>query len=173
MLLNKKFTKLETSKLFKEWRKDNPKSYLAHVFRMFDEANEKIWQFGYYNDDNTITTFILEDDVKEVPHQEIFQKEKHKLEKLDVKKIKLDFSKALAKAQGVHSKKYSKHPIMKKIVILQTLDKKQVYNITFVTQTMHTLNVHVDSSSGKILREELISLMDIAKIDDKKPSYIG
>ena len=66
---------------------------------------------------------------------------------------------------------------MKTIVILQTLEK-QLYNITFVTQTFGTLNIHVDSNNGEILEDQFTSLMDIAKIEKglkekKDTNYIG
>ena len=66
MQVKDKLKFLQDSKEFGEWKKKNKESYLAHVFRMLDEANINIWQFGYYNKDDTITTFILEyEEVKE------------------------------------------------------------------------------------------------------------
>jgi len=75
MQLSEKLSQLEKNKVFIDWKKENSDSYLAHVFRMLDDANVKLWQFGYYNKDDSITTFILDgEDVKEIPEQEIFKK---------------------------------------------------------------------------------------------------
>ena len=177
MQLKEKLEILEKNKTFVDWKKTNEKSYLAHIFRMFDKANENIWQFGYYNSDDTITTFILEsDEVKEIPEQEIFKKDKKKLDPLDLDKIKLSFEDAVEIATEVQKEKYKEHPIMKTIVILQKLES-QVFNITFVTQTFGTLNIHVDSENKKIVSDKFTSLMDIAKFEKGKggedTDYIG
>ncbi|MBR9699514.1 hypothetical protein GOV09_03615 [Candidatus Woesearchaeota archaeon] len=176
MQVKDKLALLEKDKLFLGWRKDNHNSHLAHVFRMLDEANKNIWQFGYYNEDDTITTFILDnDEVKEIPEQKIFKKDKHKLPELEVSKIKVSLDDAVAKATELHGEKYKQHPIMKTIVILQTIEKKQLYNITFVTETFHTLNVRIDCVTGKVVKEKLASLMEMAKFEKGtgKSDYIG
>jgi hypothetical protein len=178
MQLKEKLEELEKNKIFLDWKKENADSYLAHIFRMLDEVNKDIWQFGYYNKDDTITTFILESgNVKEVPEQEIFKNEKKKLEKLDIENIKVSFDDAVDKANNLQQEKYKQHPIMKTIAILQKLKDGQVFNITFVTQTFGTLNIHVDSTTGNINKDFFTSLMDIAKVEKGKggkgTEYIG
>ena len=119
MQLKDKLSKLESSKIFTEWKKDNKDSYLAHIFRMLDKANENIWQFGYYNKDDTITTFIMDsEEVSEVPEQEIFKKDKRKLKPLDLGKIKISFDDSIEVANKLHQEKYRPHPIMKTMIIL-------------------------------------------------------
>ncbi|MCK5283597.1 MAG: hypothetical protein KAK00_09415 [Nanoarchaeota archaeon] len=179
MQLKDKLSQLEKNDIFLEWNKKNKDSYLAHIFRMFDEANENIWQFGYYNADDTITTFIMDNDkVNEVPEEEIFKKDKRKLLRLNIKKIRIEFDEVLEKAKALQQKKYSQHPIMKKIVILQKIKQEQIFNITFVTKTFGTLNIHIDSETGEIKSDKFTSLMEIAKFEKgktnkKDTSYIG
>jgi hypothetical protein len=177
MQFKDKLKEVEKHKLFLDWKKKNKESYLAHVFRMLDEANKDMWQFGFYNPDDTITTFILnKEDVKEVPQEQIFHKERKKLPELSLEEIKLSFEEAVGKANELHDKKYKQHPVMKTIMILQKIEDKQVYNITFVTQTFNTLNIRVDAGEGKIVHEKLTSLMDIAKFEKgkgKDTGYIG
>ncbi len=177
MQFKDKLKEVEKHKIFLDWRKKNKESYLAHTFRMLDEANMNIWQFGFYNPDDTITTFILnKDDVKEVPQEQIFHKQGKKLPKLSLEEIKLSFDEAVEKANKLHDEKYKQHPVLKTIVILQKIEKRQMYNITFVTQTFNTLNIRVDASDGKIASEKLTSLMDIAKFEKgkgKDTGYIG
>jgi hypothetical protein len=179
MQVKDKLSQLQKNKIFTEWKKENKDSYLAHVFRMLDEANEKLWQFGYYNKDDSITTFILdENEISEIPEQEIFKKSKKKLGKLDMGKVKVSFEDALKKAEDVQNKKYKQHPIMKKIIILQTIDDGQVFNMTFVTQTFGTINIHIDSETGKVKSDKFTSLMDIARVEKggkgkKDTEYIG
>jgi len=38
-----------------------------------------------------------------------------------------------------------------------------MYNITFITQTMKTLNMHVSTLDGSILESKVTSLMDFKK----------
>ena len=179
MELKDKLSKLEDSKIYIDWKKENPDSYLAHIFRMLDKANENMWQFGFYNKDDTITTFIMDGEkVNEVPEQEIFKKDKHKLEALDIANIKIGFTEATEKATQLQQEKYKQHPVMKTIIILQKLPEGQVFNVTFVTQTFNTLNIRIDSSSGELVKGKLTSLMEMAKFekgegDKKDQSYIG
>lgn len=172
MLLKEKLSKLEKNKLFLEWKKENNDSYLAHIFRMVDKANENIWQFGYYNNDDSITTFIMENDsVKEIPEQEIFKKDKRKLAKLDINKIGISFDEAVEKAKKLQQEKYKQHPIMNIIAILQTIEDGQIFNVTFVTQTFGTLNIHISSETGEIKSDKFVSMMEVAK--SKNTEHIG
>jgi hypothetical protein len=171
MEILKKIKELEKSKEFLEWKKSNEKSYLVHVFRMFDDENKDVWQIGYYNENDTITTFFLDSyGVKEIPEQNIFKKDKKKVPRLVLKNVKIEFEDALEIANKIHSERYSNHPVLKLFAILQKIGEEQVFNITYVTQTFNTLNIRVDSSSREIKKEELTSLMDIAKFDEGKKS---
>ena len=52
--------KLEASKEFTEWKKDNPDTYLVHFFKMLDKENVNEWQIGFYNSNKRmITTFVF------------------------------------------------------------------------------------------------------------------
>ncbi|MBU1004502.1 MAG: hypothetical protein KJ561_01600, partial [Nanoarchaeota archaeon] len=51
--------RLRDDKGFKQWKKENPNSFLAHIFKLLDEANQNDWQIGFYNKDDTITSFII------------------------------------------------------------------------------------------------------------------
>ena len=77
MKIKEAVAKVEGNSEFKNWHKKNSKSYLAHIFKIVDEANENIWQIGYYNKEGTVTTFVLEEEeLKMIDAEEIFQKEK-------------------------------------------------------------------------------------------------
>ena len=87
---------LESKVKFKDWKNNNKESHLAHIFKMIDKINKDIWQIGYYNKNETMTTFIIENEnIKIIPDQEIFQKKKHQVRKLDLEKIKFDIDEAL------------------------------------------------------------------------------
>lgn len=146
---------------FKEWKKHDKECYLVHAFKMLDDLNENIWQIGYYNKKNDkITTFFIEnDDIKIIPEEEVYKKEKKEIKKLDIKKVKISMQDSLKKANELLKNKY-KESSMKTVLILQNIDEGLVWNITFVTNSFKTLNVKIDANNGKILKHELTPLME-------------
>ena len=121
------------------------------------------WQLGYYNPSNdTLTSFTVNDKVIQNPDAEIF-KNKTKVQKLDVDKVKINLDEALSKSEKLQKEKYSVHDPLKKIVILQNLDMGQVWNITYVTQTFKTLNIKINSETGEIVKYDLIDLFKVEK----------
>ncbi len=149
--------KLEKSSKFKEL---NKKSYLAHLFKMMDDLNKDIWQIGYYNEDGTITTFIIEKkDIKIVPEQEVFQKTKRKVKKLDIDKVKIDLDKALDIVKDLQQKKFSGNTPLKIMVVLQNIANHIVYNITYITNSFNTLNMKIDGINGKVISYELTPML--------------
>lgn len=161
MKIRKLIKKLEDSKEFKDWKKENNASSLVHVFKMFDEANKDEWQIGFYNPDDKIITFIIgKDSIQILPESEIFKKPDAKIFKLNIEDVKVELIEALEKAKNFQEKDYPQEKPMKEIVILQKLDIGQVYNITFVTQTFNTLNIKIDAKTGEIKSHKLMSLMD-------------
>ncbi len=154
--------RLEEHKDFKEWKSKHKESFLAHVFKMLDDANRDDWQIGYYNKDDTITSFIMTPDKIVIAETDnIFKKPGVKIKKLDKEKIKIDITEALQTAEKIQVTEYKNETPSKIITILQTLDKLgQVYNITYVTKSFKTLNLKIDSSTGKVLNKNLKSIMD-------------
>lgn len=161
MKFKQAFEKLQKSKEFIDWKKNHESSYVSYGFLMKDSKVKKEWQIGYYNPSkDTITTFSISSKITTNPESQIF-KDKKKVNKLDVEKVKIDMDKALEKSKKLQKEKYPQHMPSKEIVILQNLDFGQVWNITYVTQTFKTLNIKVDSSSGQILKYELMDLFRV------------
>ncbi|MBW2974910.1 hypothetical protein KY366_04295 [Candidatus Woesearchaeota archaeon] len=153
--------RLEESKSFKEWEKKNKQSFLAHVFKMLDDANKDDWQVGYYNKDDTITTFIITpQDIRIAETENIFKRPEAKIKKLEKEKIKVDITNALQTAEKIQTTEYAQETPFKIITILQKLDMGQVYNITYITQSFKVLNLKIDCSDGKVLEKKLSSLME-------------
>ncbi len=153
--------RLREDKGFKEWEKSNKGSFLAHVFKLLDDINQDDWQVGFYNKDDTITTFILTpNDIKKAQTENIFKKPEAKISPLNEKKIKIDITEALQTAEKIQTTEYKQEIPMKIITILQKLDIGQVYNITYVTQTFKILNLKIDTSNGKVLKKKIESIMD-------------
>lgn len=153
---------LEAGKEFKEWRKDNKKSYLAHVFMMDDEPNKDSFQLGYFNPDTEkMVTFITSPEGVQVTQEaEVFKKEESKVQPLDTSKIKFNFDHALEKADKLQKEHYPTHSPLKRIVILQNIKEGQVYNLTYVTMSFGVLNIKVGSDDGKVVTHKLTSIID-------------
>lgn len=162
MKIKKLIKDLESSEEFKQWKKENYSSSLVHIFKMFDEANKDEWQVGYYNKNDTITTFIVgKYSISITPESEIFKAPETKIMKLSIEDAKIDIDEALEIAEKFQEKEYAREIPIKKIIILQKLDIGQVYNVTFVTRAFNTLNIKVDSKTSEIKKHDLLSLMDL------------
>ena len=154
-------TRLRESKEFKEWEKKNNGSFLAHIFKLLDEANQDDWQIGFYNKDDTITSFIINPkEIKIAETENIFKRPEAKIAPLEENKIKIDITKALEIAEKTQVKAYKQEMPGKIITILQKLDMGQVYNITYVTQSFKILNFKIDAANGKVLKTKLENIMD-------------
>src|SRR3989338_8642464 len=89
---------LHKSAHFKDWNKEHKQHYLTHAFKLIDDANQRIWQIGYYDPkSDTITTFVLEEgaEVKIIPDLEVFKEEKDAVRKLEIEKVRLEPQEAL------------------------------------------------------------------------------
>jgi len=156
---------LEASEKFKRWKEEHAASFLAHVFMMFDEPNKNSFQIGYYNKDkDRITSFIVEDGkVEELPASEVLKDSGHELEMLEIRKVQVSGEEALEIAGELHAEEYSTHPVMKKFFILQTLEGRPVFNLTFFTQDLKTINFKIDAESGEMLKHSLKELIHFDK----------
>ncbi|MBD3248832.1 hypothetical protein GF336_02190 [Candidatus Woesearchaeota archaeon] len=150
---------LKKSDVFKEWKDKNKECYLSFGFHMVED---KSWKIGYYDpSDDKVTSFdVSKEKVTIEPEEEVFKKEKTKVENLDPEKVKIDFVAAVKIAKDLQEAKYEQDKPTKIFGIIQHLDIGQVWNITFVTQRFNTLNVKVDAAEGDVKEENLASLMD-------------
>ena len=143
---------LEKSAVFVEFIDENPDYYLINVFSL-EEAGQANWQAGYYSKkDDKIVTFNLKP-ITRNPPEDVFKKESI-VEELELDKVKVPLEKALHTCEKLRKKKYSAHKVAKRLVILQ---KKEVpfYNITFITQSFNIINIKLDATSNKIIKEFL------------------
>ncbi len=153
--------RLKEDEGFKKWKRGHKNSFLAHVFKMLDDANKGDWQIGFYNEDDTITTFLLtENEIKMIKPTQIFKKPGAKILKIDENRIRIDICKALEIAEKTQVKEYEGESPIKIITILQRLDIGLVYNITYITQSFKILNFKIDANNGKILKKTLESIVD-------------
>ena len=161
MQISEALKKLNNSSEFTEWQNMHKNSYLSYGFIMIASDVQEDWQLGYYNPSNdTLTSFSIGSTIIQNPDAEIF-KNKTKVQKLNIDKVKVTLDKALHKSEKLQKEKYSGHDPLKKIVILQNLDMGQVWNITYITQTFKTLNIKINSETGEIVKYDLIDLFKV------------
>ena len=161
MLIKEILEKIESSKEFNTWNKTS--YYLAYMFT----SNKEEWQIGYYNKESEkMTTFKISETIVKLPESDVF-KEKKTVKKLNLNKVKIDFKEAINRCKEEHKKLYPMSAVSKQIIILQHLKEGQVWNITSFTTTMNTINIKIDSSTGKILSKETFSIGDLLKVDKK------
>lgn len=148
------FKKLEKSKEFKSWSKENKDWFLYNCFTIIDKE-EDFWQFDFYNKKlNKITSFKVSEDIEIFPEDDIFSDGKRAIKKLDLKDIKIEFNEVSTKLR----KKHKTQGIVKEIVILQN-SGGLVWNISLLTSTMTIINTKISASTGKILEEKSESVL--------------
>ena len=148
--LKKEFERIKTSKEFKQLNKN---SYLSSCFLIDDK--DAFWQFDFYNpDQDNIMIFICKEKIEVKGPENVLKEKSSIVEKLDLTKIKINFDKAIKKISEFKAKKYKNINIDKTFVILQTIDKKILWNISYLTQGK-ILNIRLDAISGKILEHRL------------------
>jgi hypothetical protein len=152
---------LEKSKVFKDFKKENPLSYLTHAFVMFDGEDRSEWQLGFYlKKKDLLVTFFILDEIKKSPESKIFKDNKKMLKELNLDKINHNLDEAMEKAKALQKEKYHNHLPVKSVVILQNLDEGQIYNITLITQDFNTINIKLDSATLEVKSEKICSILD-------------
>ena len=151
---------IEQSPIFKDWKAEHAKSYLAHVF--FDEDN----QAGYFDPQTEmITTFFMRENViSKSEEAEVFRQDTNHLRELSIENIHFTPEQALHLAKSLQEKHHSHEMVFKQFCILQHLDIGEVYNITLVTQSMKTFNFKISAEKGTLLKTAIDSLMDMTRV---------
>lgn len=138
--------KIMNSDVFKNL---NKKLYLCSCFNI-----DENWQYAFYDKkEKKITSFIIGEEIKIVEQEsKIFQRESVALEKLNLKKVKINTEDALRIAEGAKENKIKNDTISKKIIILQCI-KFPIWNISFLTNSFNLFNIKLNASTGEIISE--------------------
>jgi|SRR3989344_416236 len=133
------YKKLISSDVFKKWKFKNKDSFLCSYVSIQSP------QFDFYNKDDTITSFAINDEIEIIENEKIYNKTD--IKPIELKKIKSSEEEVM----DIVKNKYKKETFTKQIVILQN-SKKQLWNLLFMTSSMKILNVKIDMSN-KIISE--------------------
>ena len=161
MKFKKLIEEIESAKEFKEWKKSHTNFYLAHAFVMKDHNSTERWQIGYYDKKTNKMEIIIQqgDRLTFVPEQEIL-KASQEILPLDPDEVKIDASQAAKAALECIKEHYPKEPIMQGFFIIQHLEGATVYNMTYVAQTLKTINIKLSAIDGKIIKHSIAKLAD-------------
>lgn len=141
-------------------------AYLAHVFKMFDQANIDEWQVGYYDPsgDELIVFTVSASGVRKNPPAEAFKRDERAIKELVADKLLTPPQEAIRLVKESLADKHPGHPAKQTILLAQTLEEHgQVYNVTVVTETFHMFNVKVATDSGEFVDEKFDHLMSLKK----------
>jgi len=146
---------------FKAWHAKNKDYFLAHAFVLFDEANKDLWQIGFYHAKNEkMITFIVSPDKVEHTEEQDVLKSTIALEKLEPDKVTIPIDDALKTAHELFTKDYRAEKSIKQFFIIQTIEAKPVFNITYFTQSFKTVNIKIDAANGKLIKADLQNLAE-------------
>lgn len=152
---------VEETKNYKEWKAQNPDSYFISAFFLGNEfsSKSKEWQFDFYAPDkDKVVSFTYGKDIA-VKEEEIFKKTKDKIGELKLDEIRVDLDKAILIFEKIKSAKHAADTPTKKLFILQVLDAKAVWNITYISSSFNILNIKIDALSGEVVSESFSSVL--------------
>lgn len=157
---------IEESPVFQTWKKTHKKSYLVHFFTMADDGLVT-WEVGFYNSDDTISSFaVMGEQVELNDSAQIFKKTAQPIPPLDITKVHTHFAEILEQAFDFAKTNYPKEQEVKRVVLLQHSESGQIWNITFITASFKTLNMKFDADTGKLIKHSFGSLIDDSKTEE-------
>ncbi|MDO8660999.1 MAG: hypothetical protein Q7K43_03855 [Candidatus Woesearchaeota archaeon] len=155
---------LQASQDWKNWHATHEDGFLAYGFVLFDDANKDAWQIGYFcSNIDRMTTFIISPDKISVgPESEVMKDESGVLP-LQLTEVKIDDIIAMNCANQARIKSFSAEHPLKIFFILQTLQIGTIYNVTFLTKSLRTLNFKISAQTGEIIAHSAESLVQMDK----------
>lgn len=146
-MFREKLDSVLKSAVFLSWKEKNPDFFLAHAFIVEDTD----WQFGFYNPSSEkMVTFVCGDTILHGKEEDIL-KSQTKISELDPSEVKIDLIKAKKIAADLIKEEYNDCPVSKSFVIIQNIDKKTVFNMTFLAQNFNTINLKIDAKDGTVI----------------------
>ena len=163
MELKQVVSQLEENQSFLDWKKDHKDCFLSYAFALIEKDAPDAWQVGFYDKkEDKITNFAVAGTQVEIgENQEIFKKPEAKVLPVDIDKVSISLAHLMDILDEFQNKEYKQETPQKMIIILQKIkDFGLVWNVTYITLTMKTLNMKIDAGSGKVVFHKLTSLFD-------------
>lgn len=154
--------KLNGSKEFKSFMKQNSKAFMIAGFFILDLENKKnVHQIDYYAPSSKkVAAFTLDGGVN---MQMLSLMNSSKIpEKLDIT-TKIDLDSLYGILEDEMKNRSITDDIKKIIAVLQSIDGKKVWNLNCLLSGMGILRAHIDDDSQTVLKMEKASLLDYIK----------
>ncbi len=158
--------KLSESKELDSFMKTHKGAYFASAFLIsnYDCLNDTPWSLEFYWPENgKVSTFMFGSKWKVAADEDVLQKEKRVLEELDMDKVKFDFDSVVSKIKDSLSRDFSGNSPLKLIVILCSMGRKPVWNVTVFTNTFKLINFMIDAVSGDVATSRVENLLSLDK----------
>ena len=152
---------VEETPRYKEWKQKNSDSYFVSAFFIGEDFSPKSkqWQFDFYEPNkDKVVSFIYGSD-QAVKEEEIFKKTKDKIPELLLENLKIDLEKAIDIVEKINKSKHPGETATKRLFILQVLESKSVWNITYISSSFNILNIKIDAISGEVINENFSSIL--------------
>lgn len=126
-------------------------SFLAQLKQREDEPH---WTLNFYNPlDDSMYTYEADTGLVDGPHEVL--KQADFVPELELKSVSVSYEDALAKA---FEAALPEKDFVRIVVLLQTIDDHATWNITFMNQQFHSLNVRIDAATGRVMAVEPFEL---------------
>lgn len=161
MDLHETLARLTRNSIFKDWHVKNKDYFLAHAFVMLDQPNKGIWQIGFYNaeKERMVTFVVSETDIQHTEDQEVL-KETTGIQPLKPEDVTLTVEDALKTAKICMQENYRAEIPLKEFFIIQNAEEHTMFNITYFTQSLKTINIKIDAKTGKMIKHSMQSLAE-------------
>lgn len=160
--------KVESSEDYKSFRKDHPNAELCTGFFILDFLSNDDKNSIDYKEEDKIFTFNVNEKVQMQEDKLINLDNVPKLEPI-ISEIKIELEELKTIAQEKAHEEGIGAKFNKIIAILQnyndpeTKEKNQIWNLTCMLDQLIILHVLIDSQTGKIIKFERKSFMDLIK----------
>ncbi len=153
--------KLNSSKEYADFTKENPDAFMAAGFFVIDfEQNNNIHQLDFYvPSKKKIAAFTLDDEVIVQMLDSMNDVEPEKLEP----SVNVDLEELKGIVQDEMKNRGFSENINKMIAILQNVGDKKIWHVNCVLTGMHVLKSKIDDSDKSILEMDKKSMMDFVK----------
>jgi uncharacterized membrane protein YkoI len=149
--LIKSYQELIDCENYRTYIEREPKAFLISCFLMNGE-----WQFNFYLN-NKVT--IFKNNCMELNDEMI--NSTGEVKRLDLENVNVKVEKAIEIAR--EELKLHNDETDKRIILLQNLEGRTIWNITLLTKHMNMMNIKVDAENGKIIGESFQSIFKMKK----------
>ncbi len=156
---------LKEDKIFKDWQKKHGKCYLTHFFCPISSKGElkSAWEIGFYaksSEKMTIFVQLPEHGFELKPEDDVFKKPNAAIELLDINRVLISYEEALKIFLKKAPAEFPQEVLGDGFVIIQSLQKKTLWNFTFISRSLKFVNLKINAETKEIEDKQIVELID-------------